>query len=480
MAESNFIEKVDRLNEMGINPYPYEFDQTHHSTEIIEHYNELEGKEVGVAGRVMNIRKMGGIYFLVLRDQEGDIQIMVRKNYADQRSFELLSSIIDRGDIIGVKGTVTKSNRGEISVDCKELTILSKTLKILPEKFHGLKDVEERYRNRSLDLIMNLDVRKKFIIRSKVLTYFRGFLDSKGFIEFETPVLQPTYGGAYAAPFTTKYNAIDEIAYLRISDELYLKRLIIGGYEAVYEVSKDFRNEDIDTTHNPEFTQIEFYRAYKDYNYTMSLAEELVSSMAEHILGTTKIHFNGKDIDLTPPFRRIYWVDEVRKRSGIDVLKLKDEELDEIIKSEELEVGIKDTIHVADALLDKYIKPELTQPTFVVDYPVYMSPLAKVKRGNPLLAERFEMYIGGMELGNAYSEESNPIEQRKKFEQQEEERKKGDSEVPPSDTDFLEAMEYGMPPTTGMGIAIERLSMLLTDSPSIKEVILFPAMKRKK
>ncbi|MCL5101927.1 MAG: lysine--tRNA ligase, partial [Candidatus Marsarchaeota archaeon] len=353
--------------------------------------------------------------------------------------------------------------------------MLGKSLRQLPEKFHGLNDTELRYRKRYLDLIANPEVRKFFRTRARILTYLRNFLDSRGYVEFETPILQPTYGGANAEPFKTKYNALDSEFYLRVSDELYLKRLIIGGFEKVYEVSKDFRNEDIDSTHNPEFTQIEFYEAYKDYNDFMEMTEEMVSKLVYELFGTYTIKYQGKELNFKPPFKRVYWVEEIKKKSGIDIADMSDEQAKEIAKKEKLETNILNAYHVADALFDKYVKPELFDPAFVLDFPAYMCPLTKDKRGNPKLSERFEFYIAGKEDANCYSELTDPIEQRKKFEEQDAERKKGDAEAPPSDEDFLEAIEYGMPPTAGLGIAIDRLAMILTDNISIKEVLPFPA-----
>jgi len=372
---------------------------------------------------------------------------------------------------------VIKTKRGEITVEATNITMLAKSLRVLPEKFHGLTDTELRYRKRYLDLIANPEVKGVFITRAKVLKYIRDFLDSRGYVEFETPVLQPTYGGANAKPFTTFYNALDTKVYLRIADELYLKRLIIGGFEKVYEVSKDFRNEDIDSTHNPEFTQVEFYEAYKDYNYLMEQTEEMLNGMVKSIFNSEKVIYKGSELNFTTPFKKIYWVEELRKKSGIDVSKLTDEEAKEVAEKENLPVPIKNAYHVADALFDKYIQPTLFDPTFVVDFPAYMCPLTKDKRGNHLLSERFELYIAGKEVANCYSELTDPIEQSKKFNEQEQERKKGDEEAPPSDSDFIEAIEYGMPPTAGIGVSIDRIAMILTGNDSIKEVIAFPAVK---
>lgn len=464
---------------MGVNPYPYEYEVTHSTEDIIKNFDKLNGKKCSVAGRIINIRKMGGIYFVDLLDQKGKIQILIKKDNIEERYLKLIENI-DVADIVGINGTVTKTTRGEISIGTEEITVLAKSLRSLPEKFHGLKDTELRYRKRYLDFIMNPKVKEFFIIRSKILKSMREFLDDKGYIEFETPVLQEVYGGANAEPFITKHNALDENRFLRISDELYLKRLIIGGFEKVYEVSKDFRNEDIDSTHNPEFTQIECYESYKDYEDYMKMVEELLSSIVMKLFNTYKITYQGKELDFTPPFKRVYWVKELKEKSGVDVLELTDEMARKVAKDEELDIKIKNSYHVADALFDKYIKPELFNPTFVVDFPAYMCPLTKDKRGNPKLSERFELYIAGKEEANCYSELTDPIEQRKKFEEQEKERKEGDSEAPPSDEEFLEAIEYGMPPTAGLGISIDRLAMILTDNVSIKEVLAFPAMRKEK
>ncbi|MEM3781704.1 MAG: lysine--tRNA ligase [Candidatus Micrarchaeaceae archaeon] len=476
MAEKDRVEKAERLRSKGINPYPYYYDQTHHAEEIKNNYKGLEGKQVSVAGRILGEREMGRLRFYDLLDSSGKIQIMVRANVASKQSIELLK-LLDAGDIIGVKGSVTKTQKGEISVDANEITVLAKSLRSLPEKFHGLKDTDIRYRKRYLDLIANPEARKVFRTRTKVIDYIRNFLNDRGFLEVETPILQPVYGGATAKPFKTHHNYLNVDMYLRIADELYLKRLIIAGLERVYEFSRDFRNEDVDSEHNPEFTMLEFYQAYGDYNTFMQLTEELLSGVVKSIYGTYKIEYQGSSINFEPPFKKLYFVDEIRKRSGIDVTSITDENAEGIIKKESLETPIHNAYHAADALFDKYIKPYAKDPTFVLDYPSFMCPLTKDKRGNSKLSERFELFIMGKEVANTYSELTDPIEQRRKFEEQDAERRKGDPEAPPSDEDFLEAIEYGMPPTAGIGIGIDRLVMLLTNSPSIKEVILFPTVK---
>jgi lysyl-tRNA synthetase class 2 len=476
MVDDFKLEKLKKLQEQGINPYPYSFKQKAHAEEIKKNYDKLEGKDTSVAGRALSIRHMGQLYFIDLLDQSGKIQVLAAANVTEKKSFDLLESI-DSGDMLGIEGKVNKTKRGEISIEAKTISMLGKSLRQLPEKFHGLNDTEIRYRKRYLDLVANPEVRNFFTTRARILSFLRNFLDSRGYVEFETPILQPTYGGANAEPFKTRYNALESEFYLRISDELYLKRLIIGGFEKVYEVSKDFRNEDIDSTHNPEFTQIEFYEAYKDYNDFMDMTEEMLSTLVKELFGTYKVKYQGKELNFEPPFKRVYWVEEIKKKTGIDLADLTDEEAKEIAKKEKLEIGIVNAYHVADALFDKYIKPELFDPAFVLDFPAYMCPLTKDKRGNPKLSERFELYLAGKEDANCYSELTDPIEQRKKFEEQDAERRKGDSEAPPSDEDFLEAIEYGMPPTAGLGIAIDRLAMILTDNVSIKEVLPFPAVR---
>ncbi len=479
MPDEFKLEKLKKLRGLGINPYPYSFSRTHKSVDVTGEFGTLEGKEVRVAGRIIKRREMGKLCFMDILDGYGKVQVLAREGATKDDSLRI-TELTDSGDIIGVRGIVMKTKKGEITVEAKEIVMLSKSLLTLPEKFHGLTDTEIRYRKRHLDLITNPNVRQFFVIRARILKYLRDFLDSEGYVEFETPVLQPKYGGANAKPFLTEYNALDTKVFLRISDELYLKRLVIGGFEKVYEVSKDFRNEDIDSTHNPEFTQIEFYEAYKDYEDFMKFTEKMLSGLVKNIFGSYKIKYQGKDLDFTPPFKRVPWVEELNKQAGIDVSDMSDTESAKVAKKEDLDIPIKNAYHVADALFDKYIKPELFHPTFVVDFPSYMCPLTKDKRGNPRLSERFELFIAGKEEGNCYSELTDPVEQRRKLEAQEQERKKGDYDAPPSDSDFIEAIEYGMPPTAGMGLAIDRLAMILTDNISIKEVIPFPAVRPEK
>lgn len=479
MTDEAKLNKLKKITEKKIDPYPYSYEGKEDISEIVSDFENREGKDAKIAGRIVGMRKMGSLFFMDILDGQGKMQAIARENYLEGKSIELLS-LIDIGDIVGIFGTVTKSKRGEKSIDAKEITLLSKSLRVLPEKFHGLKDIEIRYRKRYLDMIINPNVREYFKTRARILRYMRNFLDSRGYIEFETPVLQPVYGGANAKPFKTYFNAIDSDVFLRISDELYLKKLIVGGFEKVYEVSRDFRNEDIDTTHNPEFTIIECYEAYKDYEDYMRMVEEMVGGIAKEILGSNILTYQGKKLDFSTPFKRIYFVEELKRKTGIDISGLTDQEAAEIAAKEELKIKVKNRYHVADGLFDKYIKSDLQDPTFVVDFPAYMCPLTKDKRGNGKLSERFELYIAGYEEANSYSELTNPVEQRKKFMEQDAERKKGDDEAPPIDEDFLEAIEFGMPPTAGLGISIDRISMILTDNVSLKEVIAFPAARPEK
>ncbi len=479
MADRDKMEKLSAVRSLGINPYPYSYDVTAKAGAITSDYGSFEGKEVSSAGRIIGRRNMGKLVFLDILDGSGRIQVMAAADALDDVSARLIE-LIDLGDIIGVSGTVTKTEKGEISIKAASITMLSKSLRMMPEKFHGLSDTELRYRKRYLDLIANTGVRRFFTVRSDILRYMRNFLDDRGYIEFETPVLQPTYGGANAKPFKTHYEALESDVYLRVANELYLKRLVIGGFEKVYEVSKDFRNEDIDTTHNPEFTQIECYEAYKDYNNYMSMTEELVGGLVEKLFGSSSIEYQGKKIDFGRPFARVRWTERLEELSGINVVEMDDDAAKKIAKKEGLDVQIVNAYHVADALFDKYVRPDLWSPTFVVDFPSYMCPLTKTCRNNPGLSERFELYIARGEMANCYSELTDPIEQRKRFDEQEKERAMGDTEAPPSDSEFLEAIEYGMPPTAGIGISIDRIAMILTNNTSIKEVLAFPAMRPQK
>jgi len=469
--------KLDELVAKNVNPYPYTFLRTHKAQQVKDNYDSLEGKEISIAGRIMQMRSFGKLVFATIDDISGRIQVYASEADVGADEIKKFESA-DLGDIIGVAGKVTKTKKGEISVGIHKWEMLAKSLRTLPEKFHGLENTETRYRKRYLDLIMNPESRKIAITRSRMVSAMREYFDKQDFFEVETPILQPLYGGAAARPFITHHNALDTDLYLRIANELYLKRLIVGGLERVYEFSKDFRNEDIDSTHNPEFTQVEFYSAYWDYNDCMRFTEGILGHIVQKIHGTKKIQFRQKEISFEAPFRVVSLVGAIKEKAGEDVLSwTTDAQAVAAAKKHGIVCQIPNRAHVIDALFDKYVQPELVQPTFLIDFPGFMCPLAKKKRGDERLAERFELFIGGGECGNSYSEINDPVFQRQKLEEQARELAGGDAEAMPLDEDFLEAMEYGMPPTGGMGIGIDRMAIILTDSPSIKEVILFPSMR---
>ena len=472
-------DKLAALQAEGKDPFQIvKYDVTHHSSDIINGFDELEGKEVSVAGRLMNKRVMGKASFINIQDREGRLQGYISKNDVGDESY-LAFKKFDIGDIIGVKGVVFRTQKGEISVRASEIVLLSKSLKVLPEKFHGLNDQELRYRQRYLDLIMNPEVKDTFIKRSAILREIRNYLDAQGFLEVETPVLQTIPGGAAARPFITHHNALDIDMYCRIALELPLKRLIVGGLERVYEIGRVFRNEGIDIRHNPEFTLIEIYQAYMDYHGMMDLAEGLFRTIAKNVVGSTTINYGGYELDLGKPFERLTMVDAVKKYSGVDFNEVPDTAAAKALAKER---GIEfEERHAKGDILnlffDEYVEKNLIQPTFITDYPVEISPLTKRKPDNPDYTERFELFIVGREYGNAYSELNDPIDQRKRFEYQEAMRAAGDDEANMIDEDFLTALEYGMPPTGGIGIGVDRLVMLMTESVSIRDVILFPTMK---
>ena len=472
-------DKLAALQAEGKDPFQIvKYDVTHHSSDIINGFDELEGKEVSVAGRLMNKRVMGKASFINIQDREGRLQGYISKNDVGDESY-LAFKKFDIGDIIGVKGVVFRTQKGEISVRASEIVLLSKSLKVLPEKFHGLNDQELRYRQRYLDLIMNPEVKDTFIKRSAILREIRNYLDAQGFLEVETPVLQTIPGGAAARPFITHHNALDIDMYCRIALELPLKRLIVGGLERVYEIGRVFRNEGIDIRHNPEFTLIEIYQAYTDYHGMMDLAEGLFRTIAKNVVGSTTIKYGGYELDLGKPFERLTMVDAVKKYSGVDFNEVPDTAAAKALAKER---GIEfEERHAKGDILnlffDEYVEKNLIQPTFITDYPVEISPLTKRKPDNPDYTERFELFIVGREYGNAYSELNDPIDQRKRFEYQEAMRAAGDDEANMIDEDFLTALEYGMPPTGGIGIGVDRLVMLMTESVSIRDVILFPTMK---
>jgi len=484
-------EKLKKLIEMGVNPYPYKFDRTHTSRQVKEQFDELENQTVSVAGRIMSNRRMGKAAFFHIQDMDGRIQIYLKKDVVGDFAFEVYK-LLDIGDIVGIVGQVFKTRTGEISILAEKLELLTKSLRPLPivkEKivdgkrivYDPFKDKELRYRQRYVDLIVNPEVKEVFIKRSRIMTTMREFLNERGYLEVETPILQPIYGGASARPFVTHHNALDMKLYLRIANELYLKRLIVGGFEGVYEFAKDFRNEGMDRFHNPEFTQMELYVAYKDYHWMMELTEEMISTIAEKVLGTTKITYQGQEIDLTPPWRRLPLFESIREYAGVDISQADEEQLRKVAK--DLGIEVEDSWgsgKIIDEIFGEFVEPRLIQPTFITDYPLEMSPLAKKHRENPRLVERFEPIIAGKEIGNAFSELNDPIDQRERFEAQMELRAKGDEEAQVLDEDFLRALEYGMPPTAGLGIGIDRLTMLLTDQPSIRDVIFFPHMRPEK
>jgi lysyl-tRNA synthetase, class II len=473
-------EKMERLRESGIDPFPHSFDDR---TEIAEIRARHEGLEPGegtdaryrVAGRITARRGHGKAAFLDLRDRSGQIQLHSRADVLGEAEHEALAGL-DLGDIIGVEGIAFKTKKGELSLRVEGWTLLAKTLRPLPDKYHGLEDVETRYRRRELDLLANPETRALFELRARVIAAVREWLDERGFLELETPVLQPLYGGALARPFTTHHNALDRDLYLRIATELYLKRGIVGGLERVYELGKDFRNEGISHKHNPEFTMLEWYEAYADYVVAAERTEQLVAHVAERVLGTTRVERDGREIDLAPPWRRVTLSDAIEQRTGVDLAaRPSREELAAAMGSEP--DPSEGWGKLVDGLLSKLVEPELLEPTFVLDYPVELSPFAKEHRTEQGFAERWEAFVGGMEIANAFTELNDPDEQRRRFEQQREETARGDEETQPFDEAFLEALEYGMPPTGGVGLGIDRLVMLLTGRSTLREVVLFPAMR---
>jgi lysyl-tRNA synthetase class 2 len=474
------LEKLNELKEKGINPFGQKFEPTYHAREILEQAEKLieTGQEVVVAGRLMSKRGHGKAGFANLQDVSGQVQIYSRLNDVGEEAHDLFKKA-DIGDILGVKGTVFITQKGETTIAVKELTLLTKSLRPLPEKFHGLKDVELRYRQRYVDLIMNPDVKNTFILRSKIIKAMREYLDKKGFLEVETPTLHAIAGGAAARPFITHHNALDLDLYMRIALELHLKRLIVGGLERVYEIGRVFRNEGISTKHNPEFTMMELYQAYADYHDMMSLTEEMIAYIAEKCLGTTKIIYEDTEIDLTPPWTRITMVDAVKKYAGVDFKEIEtDEEAREVARKLNISVS-KDATKgsILNEIFEETVEPHLVQPTFILDYPIEVSPLAKRKEEDPNFTYRFEAFIVCRETANAFSELNDPIDQKERFLKQVEQREKGDDEAHMMDEDFVRALEYGMPPTGGLGIGIDRLIMLLTNSPSIRDVILFPTLR---
>ena len=478
-------DKLKKLEDMGIDPYPQKYSPTHLSSIIISDYENLKGKDANVAGRIMSIRRMGKSSFFHIQDGGGRLQIFIKRDDIGEDIYNYFK-LLDIGDFVGVDGFVFKTKVNEISIHARNLTVLCKSIRPLPivkEKddttFDAFSNKEQRYRNRHLDLIVNTDIKDTFIKRANIIKGIRNYLDDLGFLEVETPVLQPLYGGANARPFTTHHNSLDQKLFLRIADELYLKRLIIGGIDRVYELSKDFRNEGMDRNHNPEFTMLEFYWAYADYEDNMDLVEAMIRDVAKNI-GAQKINWGEMTIDLAKPFKRKPIFELLKEATGVDFSNISLEQLREICIEHNIEVHDNANYgQMLDGLMSTLVEPNLIQPTFVIDYPKEISPLAKKHRnGDPNLVERFELFIGTAEFANAFTELNDPIDQRERFESQEKLEKAGDEEAHPIDEDFLQAIECGMPPTAGVGIGIDRLVMLLTENLSIKDVILFPAMRK--
>ena len=477
--------KLEKYAELGVNPFGQKFERTHSSIQVKNEYsNKTEEElandksEVTLAGRIRFIRKMGKASFFNIQDREGFIQCYIKLDVVGEHDYAVFK-LADIGDIVGVRGTIMKTRTGELTIRVDQYTHLVKALKPLPEKFHGLTDIEERYRRRYVDLIMNDDSRRVALLRPKIIRGIQSFLDSQGYIEAETSVLQPILGGANARPFVTHHNALNKDFYLRIATELSLKRLLVGGLEKVYEIGRLFRNEGMDTAHNPEFTTIEAYLAYGNLDDMIKLTEDLFRYLATNIIGTTKIHWLGEDIDLAPEFKKATMVDLVKEKTGIDFLQVKsDEEALALAKEHGIEVQKHFTYgHVINAFFEKYVEDSLVQPTFVMGHPIEISPLTKKKPENPEYVERFEFFMNGWEMANAYSELNDPIDQRERFKAQEELLALGDEEANTTDEDFMNALEIGMPPTGGIGFGIDRMCMLLTNAAAIRDVLLFPTMK---
>ena len=475
------LEKLQQLKQDGHDPFAHHsFERTHSSRQLEENFAQLEGQAVSVAGRLIAIRRHGKSTFADLQDASGTIQIHARVDVLGEERYEAYCGL-DLGDIVGVSGELFTTRTGEVTIRCEEFVLLAKALRPLPEKFHGLQDPELRYRQRYLDLLANDQVQEVFAARSHIIKAARDYLTEHDFLEVETPVLQPIYGGAAALPFTTHHNALDMQLYMRIAPELYLKRLVIGGYERVFEIGRVFRNEGIDTRHNPEFTILEAYQAYADYEDMMALTENLVAAMCQAVHGALTFTYQDNEIDLSPPWQRLSLLEAISEYSGVELTNLEDTEA---ARRQATEAGLEPERlagqplgYIIEKLCDRFVQPNLIQPTFITDYPVSISPLAKRKSDNPQLTARFEPFIGGEEVGNAFSELNDPLDQRQRFEAQVAARAAGDEEAHPLDEDFLVALEYGMPPTGGLGLGIDRLVMLLTDQPNLREVILFPLLR---
>lgn len=480
-------EKLKMFLDKGLNPFGGKFVRTHVAEQLHELYGDFSKEELAekneeavIAGRIMTKRGKGKVGFAHIQDRSGQIQIYVRKDDVGEEAYDVFDKA-DIGDIVGVKGTIFKTNVGELTVSAKEFQLLTKALRPIPDEYYGLKDIELRYRKRYLDLITNMDSRRTFILRSKIIQSMREYLNSKGFLEVETPMLHTIPGGAAARPFETHHNALDMQLYMRIAIELHLKRLIVGGLEKVYEIGRVFRNEGISTRHNPEFTMMELYEAYADFHDIMELTENMIAHIAEEVLGTTTITYGEHEIELKPPWKRVHMVDAIKEYTGVDFWKeTSDEEARALAK--EHGIKIEDNMkygHIVNEFFEQKVEDQLIQPTFVYGHPVEISPLAKKNTEDERFTDRFELFIVGREHANAFSELNDPIDQRERFKAQMEERKQGNDEAHRMDEDFLEALEYGMAPTGGLGIGIDRLAMLLTNAPSIRDVILFPQMRHK-
>jgi len=468
-------EILRKIRSLGFDSYPYRFERTHTLRAVIKGFEDLSSKEkiISLAGRLVSLRGHGKTYFAHLSDGQEKLQIYIRQDEVGEKAYSLFK-LLNVGDFLGVKGLLFRTKTGEPTLKVEELKLLSKSLHPLPEKWHGLKGKELRYRQRYLDLIANPQTRMVFEKRTETIRFLRKFLDERGFWEVETPILQPLYGGAFAQPFLTYHQALDQTLFLRIADELYLKRLIVGGFEMVYEFGKDFRNEGMDRTHNPEFTQLELYQAYADYQDIMDLTEEMITGLAQNLNSSFQLNYQDEALDLSPPWKRITVRDSLLEWGRVDIAEASEEDLRNLCSSQGIDTAeLSGRGKLIEKLLDQLVEPKLRQPTFLIDYPQEISPLAKSHRSKPKVVERFELFIGGLELGNAFSELNDPLEQRKRFQAQAAQK----GEESKIDEDFLTALEYGMPPTGGLGIGIDRLVMLLTDQPSIRDVILFPQLR---
>jgi len=483
------LEKLKKLEEMGVSPFAYNFPRTHLVQDILDLIQKGKGNDIHVqlVGRLMAIRRMGKASFAHIMDRSGRIQIYVKKDLVTQNGFEVFA-LLDIGDIVGICGTVFTTQTGEITVLVQELQLLSKSLRPLPvvkekiqedEKilYDQFADRELRYRQRYVDLLVNADVKNVFILRSKIISHMRQYLEKKGYIEVETPVLQPLYGGAFAKPFITHHNTLDTDFYLRIADELYMKRLIVGGFDGVFEIAKDFRNEGMDRNHNPEFTMMELYVAYEDYEFMMDLVEDMIGTMSMNVLGEKEFTYQDKVIALAAPWERIAFFDAIQRFTGYDLYKKDMDELKKIAVKIGLDINESTRGKIIEEIFSQFVEPNLIQPTFIMDYPLELSPLAKRHRSKEGLVERFETYIAGKEICNAFSELNDPLDQRKRFEDQARSKAQGDEDAMVIDEDYIRAMEYGMPPTAGLGVGIDRLVMLMTNSATIRDVILFPQMR---